>query len=824
MNIALVAILLVALSVALAGALLFFLRRPLPRVQGTVRLNGLKGPVEVIRDRWGVPHIYADSVEDLFFAQGYVHAQDRPWQMELQRRAGSGRLSEVLGEAALEFDRFFRVLSLHRAAQAEIEALDDESRCVLEAYAAGVNACLAARKGRPSLEFSLLRFRPEAWQLADSFCWAKVMAWNLGGNWESELIRARLATRLGADQAADLEPRYPADNPAIVAGPGLPKGARPPPNGWGSPALREALEQVAALFAAGPAAAKPGGPPPLVQAAGGSNQWVVTGARSATGRPLLANDTHLQLQIPALWHQIHLVGGGYNVTGVSLPGMPGVVIGHNERCAWGLTTAWQDVQDLYIEKLNPANPHQYECQGQWVDAQVFREEIHVKGRREPVVQEVVVTRHGPIISPLVGEETPLALRWVALEPGNLLRSVLRYNRARDWDEFRAALGDWSTPAHNFVYADVEGNIGFLQAGWLPLRARGYGLAPVPGWTDEYEWQGYLPLDELPQAYNPEGDWLAAANNLVVDAHYPYFLSADLENPCRASRVVALVTAKMGLTADDFAHFQRDTYSAQAERFALHLQALEPRSDLERRALAYLTHWDYRLGLDSVAASLYHVCRLRALHLFFGDHLGELADSYVGIGVTVLGSNSPYHGRSFVRLLDLLDGPEEEAGFWLRDPVEGSLRSRQALLRQALREALELLEARLGRDMARWTWRRLNKARFAHVVGSVKPLNLIFNRGPYPTAGDPDTLLRASALPRFPFEPVLGADALRFIADLSDWERCRMVIPGGQSGHAASRHYADLIPLWREGRYVPMPFQRSEVERRARRRLTLLPEE
>lgn len=824
----------IALLVIVVGGLAFFLRRPLPQTRGTVRLPGLKGPVEVIRDRWGVPHIYADSSEDLFFAQGYAHAQDRLWQIEFQRRVGSGRLSEVLGEVTLEVDRFFRIVGLNRAAEAEAESLDDETRRALEAYSAGVNAYMNSRQGRLSVEFSLLRFEPEPWRPVDSLYWAKVMAWNLSCNWASELLRARLAAKLGADRAVDLEPPYPADNPTIVPGAGLPEGVEPPPGAWSSEALRDALRLVENLFRANPAAAErsieaherpASSPPGLAGASGSSNQWVVAGSRSATGRPLLANDTHLLLQMPAGWYQIHLSGGGYNVTGVSLPGLPGVVIGHNEHCAWGMTTAFQDVQDLYVEKLNPENPHQYEYESEWVDAEVVREEIRVKGQDEPVVQEVVISRHGPIISGLVGEETPLALRWAALEPSPLVRSALRYDRAHNWEEFRAALGDWATPAHNFVYADVEGNIGFLQAGWVPVRARGYGMAPVPGWTGEYEWQGYLSLDDLPQAYNPESGWLATANNVVVDAGYPHFLSADLENPCRARRVVDLITSKTGLTADDFARFQRDTYSAQAERFATHLLTLEPRGDQERRALAYLKNWDHRIGPNSVAASIYHVCRLRALHLFFDGHLGELADSYVGLNVlTPLPGASPYHGRSIVRLLDLLDDSANDRGdFWLRDPADGNRRSWQALLRRALREALDLLEQELGRDMARWTWGRLNKAYFAHPVGAIKPLNLLFNRGPYPLGGDHDTLLRASGVPRFPFEPVMVGDALRFIADLSDWEQCRIVIPGGQSGHVASRHYADLIPLWRQGRFQPMPFQRAAVERHARQRLMLVPE-
>jgi penicillin amidase len=821
-----------------AGGLLWFLRRPLPQTQGTIHAPGLERPVEVLRDRWGVPHLYAESEADLFFAQGYVHAQERLWQMELQRRIGSGRLSEILGEMTLEVDRFFRVLGFRRAAQADFEVMDGEARQALEAYSAGVNAFIAARRGRWSVEFSLLRFQPEPWTPVDSLCWAKVMAWNLGCNWASELIRARLAAHLGAERAADLEPPYPADSPVIVSGPGLPPGAEPPPNGWRSAALRDALRLVEGLLAPAETPAAPAhGLPALDQTAGGSNQWVVAGSRSTTGQPLLANDTHMPIQLPATWFQVHLVGGGYHVVGVSLPGTPGVVVGHNEHCAWGLTTAWQDVQDLYVERLNPDNAHQdacqYEFRGEWLDAEVVREEIGVKGRAEPVVQEVVVTRHGPILSPVIGEQTPLALRWVALEPSRrgILDSVLGYNRARNWAEFRAALADWSAPPHNFVYADVEGNIGFLQAGWVPVRAQGYGLAPAPGWSGEYEWTGYLSLDELPQAYNPASGWLGTANHQVVDADYPHFLSGDWENPCRARRLADLLAQQATLSADDFARFQLDTYSAQAERFVRHLLTIEPSAEDERHALEILRTWDAHLEPDSVAASLYQVTRLRALHVTFDGHVGAtgrsplLAAEYVGLDTTTpLGGASPYHGRSIVRLLDLLDDRVEATGWSpLQDPASGEMRSQQAILHQALRQALDQLAAEYGPDLSRWTWGRLNRVHFAHPVGSVKPLHLIFNRGPYPLGGDQDTLLRAAGKPQFPFEPAAVCDALRFIADLSDWEQCRIVVPGGQSGHVASRHYADGIPLWREGRLRPMPFARDQVKRVAAAKLSLLPQ-
>jgi penicillin G amidase len=812
---------LLILLALIALGLLLFVRRPLPKTKGTVHLPGLKGEVEVIRDRWGVPHIYATSEEDLFFAKGYVHAQDRLWQMEFQRRLAAGRLSEVIGEATLEFDRIFRILGLYRAAEADLAVLEPGSRRILDAYAAGVNAYIDSHPGRWSVEFSLLRFAPEPWKPADSLAWLKVMSWNMGCNWATELIHAHLAAQLGPELAADLEPRYPDYNPTIVQGSGLPEGAEPPPNGWGSAALRQALEEVLGLFETAPAPPAAPAAAGLTQARGNSNQWVISGDRSATGHPLLSNDTHLLLGLPAAWYQVHLSGGGYEVTGVSLPGLPGVAVGHNEHCAWGITIAWQDAQDLYVERFHPDDPGLYEYQGEWLPAEVYREEIRVKGCSEPEIEEVVVTHHGPIISRLAGEELPIALRWTALEPNDTLSGIMRLSRAQNWAEFRAAVGYLYAPPLNFVYADTGGNIGFVQGGRVPLRAQGYGLVPVPGWTGTYEWQGYLPLDELPQAYNPESGWLATGNNLVVDQAYPHYLSADLENPTRCRRAVDLITSQTGLTADDFARFQLDTYSLQAERFVRHLLTIQPHDAAVDRALGYLRAWDGHLEADSVAATICQVSILRALHLVFDGHLGELAPAYVGLGLTALGENSPYQDRSIVRLLDLLDG--EGSDSWLREPGNGQMRTRLEVLHQALRETLAVLEAELGADMGLWNWGRVNRFHFSHPVGGVKPLNLLFNRGPYPASGGPDTLLRASSRPEYPFPPVGVGDALRFIADPGDWERCRIVVPGGQSGHVASRHYADLIPIWREGRFQAMPFQRDQVERYAEGRLILAPE-
>lgn len=815
-------ILFVALGTAVAAVVtgvIAFARRFLPKTEGTIQVPGLQGPVEILRDRWGTPHIYAQSEEDLFFAQGYVHAQDRMWQMELQRRLGAGRLAEVLGEAALPIDRTFRILGLHRAASAEVSALEADVQAALSAYAAGVNACMERRQGRLSLEFSLLRYQPEPWKPLDSLLWAKVMSFNLGANWGTEVIRLRLAHKVGADLAADLEPPYPANNPVTVARQGRGRKKAAPPNGWGSEALRDALRQAVDLLGVPHAEGLPGGLVPGIPLGGGaSNQWAVAGARSVTGQPLLANDTHLPVSMPGIFYQAHLAGGRYDVTGVSFPGIPGIVIGHNAHCAWGMTTGWQDAQDLYAERLNPANPRQYEVDGHWVEAEVITEAIGVKGRAEPVMEEVVVTRHGPIVSQLVGIDMPLALRWVALDPTNLIDSALAYNRASNWEEFRQALSKWETPAHNFVYADRAGNIAFLQAGRVPVRREGYGMAPVAGWTGEHEWQRFLGLDELPQALNPGQGWIAVANNLVVDESYPHFLSSDLENPSRAARVAELLAGTASLSAEDFARFQLDTTSAIARRFVHHLVGLQPTNAREAAALELLKAWDCRMEPNSVAAAIYQVTRLRAMHVVFDEALGELAEAYVGGDNSPVRDTTPYLGRSIVRMLDMLDDPGDIT--WLVDPATGVPRARAEVVHRALREALKLMKDELGEDMDTWTWGRVNQVVFSHPLGAVKPLDRLFNRGPYPMGGDHDTLLRAVTKPQFPTEPVHVIAAMRFVADLSDWDRCRMIVPGGQSGHVASSHYADLIPLWRDGQLLAMPYGREAVLRETKNRLVM----
>lgn len=778
-----------SLLVLIAALYFYFVRRPLPKIDGTVRLKGLGDEVEIIRDRWGIPHLYAQNSDDLFFAQGYVHAQDRLWQMELMRRLGNGTLAEVVGELALESDRFARIVGLRRAAQAELAAADEETRRVLEAYARGVNAFIKSHGHKLPLEFTILGLKPPPWTPVDTAAIGKVIAWGLSCNWESELLRASLIARLGEEKAAALEPAYPRGNPSIVP------SQRITTNPDVGALILEQYRQVRRFLG-------PGGL--------GSNNWVVDGRRSVSGAPLLANDPHLSLQMPSVWYENHLTGAGFQVTGVSFPGVPGVIIGHNDRLAWGVTAAFPDVQDLYVEKVNPANPLQYQFQGQWEESLTVQEEIRIRGRKKPVVEEVVITRHGPLINSFLadkaGENHPLALRWAGLEGGQLAKSILLLNQAADWGEFVEALRLWSVPSQNFVYADVEGNIGFHMPGQVPIRAKGLGLTPVPGWTGEYEWVGYVPFEELPQVYNPPQGYIATANNRVVGDDYPYFITLEWTTGYRARRIVELLTSREKLSGEDFALMQMDLHCLPAEEMAPYIAALEPDDEWSRRAVECIKDWDYRLTADSVAATIYEIFQYHLLRLAFEEELGDLMDGYLGRGRLDVFPINSYLGRAAARLQQRLD--------------QGQLPDETLLL--ALERAVAALRAELGDDVDGWRWGQLHQVTFSHPLGSVKPLNLIFNRGPFPVGGDADTICQAAYTPGFPPGPVLVGVSYRQIIDLSDWDRSVAVNASGQSGQPGSKHYGDMIDLWRKGEYHPLLFERARIEQEAEGRLILAP--
>jgi penicillin amidase len=791
------------------GAYYLLLRRPLPSTRGVRRLSGLHEEVEIITDRYGVPHIYAHNEDDLFFAQGYIHAQQRLWQMDFNRRLGSGRLSELVGEATLDLDRFCRRLGLHRAAAADAARLTEHNRRILEAYAAGVNACLAQQP--LPLECTLLRYRPEPWRPVDSLLWARMMAWNLSGNWESEVIRARLVARVGAERAARLEAGYDPRHPLIIP-PGVEYGGV-------NPGLLEQYAQIKQLSGFG--------------LLGASNNWVVDGDKTVTGAPMLCNDPHLAQGAPSIWFECHLVAGDIDVIGASFPGTPGIVIGHNQHIAWGLTNAVSDVQDLYIEKFDPQHPTRYEFQGQWEEARVIREEIRVKGKHTPVVEEVLVTRHGPILTHLPAskgqnnhgtapQELPLALRWTGFEPSRIISAVEKLNRATNWEEFLEAMRDWDMPPQNVVYADREGNIGYIMAGMIPIRAQGQALLPSPGWTGEYEWTGFIPFEELPCIYNPPQHFIATANNRVVNDEYPYYITNEWLNGYRAERIRDLLTSKERLSLADMARIQSDQYALPARDIVPHLLELTPSSALEEAALAALRAWDYVLSPESAAAALYATFLRKLEHIVFSAVIGDdeaLLYNYLGVGVTLLAILNGYASRSKPLLIRLLN--ERDDGWFADSAVPNGPRSWKAAIAAAWSATIADLQEKLGPDVSRWSYGAIHRMTYQHPLGNLKPLDRLFNRGPYPLGGDSDTIFMGAVLPNQP-EQVVIVPSYRQIVNLADLNASLSSHAPGQSGHPGSRHYADFIKPWLRTEHHPMLFERAAIEANAEGRLRLLP--
>jgi penicillin G amidase len=771
-------------------------RAALPPTEGEVRLTGLREPVEVLWDRWGVPHVYARNTYDLYFAQGYLAASERLFQIDLAFRFGSGRLAEAIGDLGLPLDRFVRTVGWNRAGERLADQWDDLSWEMSDAFGAGARAWIDRMPARP-IEYDVLQIDPlfpgprEAAVLAASA--SVFMVWTLSTNWDAELLRAEIADRLGWEALATLFPELPTE-------PGLVQAGK-----WGGATSRPSRLDL--LLQA-----------PAFPAGQGSNNWVVAGRRSKTGKPLLANDPHLVAQLPSVWFEIHLSAPGVDVRGISLPFAPGVIIGHNDRIAWGITNLGGDIQDLYLEQVDEGGTAALH-DGTWEPLTVHREEIAVRGR-EPEVLEVKETRHGPIldsylvgakdVSVVAGIRGTYALRWVGLEEGTKPSTIHRLNTAGTFDEFRAALADWAAPGGNFVFADVDGNIGYQATGWHPIRRSGDGTIPGPGWTDDYEWDGYIPFEELPWSYNPDAGLLATANNKIHDDSYPYLIGKDFLPPFRARRVVQLLTQTERHDVESFRRIQTDTVSLPAMDIVPRLLEVEPASDRQKEALALLAGWDFDLAPDSAAAALYEVwcCKIAALVL--RPRLGEeLFDHYFA-------RRQWTNSFQYQALPHLLAYPT--ADWFGTEGREG----RDEVLRRALDLAIEELSGAMGDEMEAWAWGAIHRVRFAGQLAAIPDLAEVFTAGEVAWGGDEQTVCQGM------FEPGSGYDAVvipswRQVIDLGDLDRSVGTHTVGQSGNPASPHWNDLLPLWSTGQYHPLPFTRTAVEAATESRLELSPE-
>jgi penicillin amidase len=756
------------LSLAGAGAYVY-LRQSLPQTSGAVPAAGLGAATEVLRDRHGIPHIYASSLEDAHFALGFVHAQDRLWQMEMNRRIGSGRLAEILGPAALEADRFTRTLGLRRVAAENLASYDDDTRRLLEAYAAGVNAFLAGDQVLPP-EFWLLGVTPEPWSALDSIVWTKLMAWDLGGNWRSELLRMRLSRTLSLERIQELLPPYPGD---------------PPPQ---LPDLKSLYTGLEKKPAPNPVFSNYGPDPEFL---GGSNSWVVSGARSASGKPLLANDPHLGLTAPPVWYFAHLHAPGLDAIGATLPGVPAILVGRNERIAWGLTNTGADVQDLYLERLD----------GSFAETE---EIIKVKGAPDERLK-VRRSRHGPLISDVARpalEAAPrgyaVALAWTALAADDLtMQAAIRLARARDWNELLAAGRMLHAPPQTVSYADVDGNIGFVAAGRVPLRKPANdlrGLAPAPGWDARYEWAGYIPFEELPQAYNPRGGTVVLANHKIVPPDYPHHVTYEWQPPYRARRISELLNEKK----HDLASFKKmhsDVVSLAARELLPKFLAGKP----DERLAA----WDGSMSIDRAEPLLMAAWWREFARALYADELGDA-----------------FRANWAARAV-FLDNVLSRQPHWCDDVRTPAVESCEHILAASFEKATHELEKRYGKDAA---WGEAHAARHRHRPFTRQPwLARVFDIR-VASGGDAYTVNVGAMDFNDEAEPFANrhAPSLRMVADLGAPQESVFIHSGGQSGNPLSAHYRAFAEPWARGEYVPMVSERRRLEAGGVQRLVLAP--
>jgi penicillin amidase len=900
-------------------------RASFPQTKGSITLEGLAGPVDVKRDGYGIPQIYASSDEDLFMAQGYVQAQDRFYEMDVRRHMTAGRLSEMFGESQVDNDEFLRTLGWHRVAQQEYDTkLSDSTKKYLQAYAKGVNAYLAGKDGKDiSLEYAALGFtndyKPEKWTPVDSVAWLKAMAWDLRGNMQDEIDRALMTSRLGPKQIADLYPEYPySRNKAIVqegqydeltqtfsggdgggssggssgastGGTGL-SGAAGTGTGTagtgtgtgtgvsgatgtgtagtsGAAALQSQLSGLQDVLDDLPTAVG-------VNGNGiGSNSWVIGGEHTITGKPLLANDPHLAPSLPSVWYQMGLhcrsvsAKCQYDVAGYTFAGMPGVIIGHNQDIAWGLTNSGVDVSDLYLEKITGDG---YQLDGKVVPFKTREETIKVAGgaSKKIVVRE---TDNGPLLSdrddelvkvgkkatvdtaaPDRGDGYGVALRWTALEPGRTMDSVFAMDRARNWQDFREAAALFEVPSQNLIYADTDNHIGYTLPGKIPTRAEGHdGSVPAPGWDSDYRWTGYIDQDELPYEYDPERGYIVTANQAVVDEdEYPHTLTADWGYGTRSQRITDLIQQKIDdggkISTDDMRQMQLDNSSEIAKLLVPKLLKIDTGDKDVRQAQKLLEGWDYTQDADSAAAAYFNAVWRNILKLAFGNKLPkELRVKGQCLWVDPVNTTGPADDTTKVRecgqraaaqaqpdggdrwfevVRSLMDDPKSD---WWTTPKSGTrpgADNRDDLFKRAMIDARWELTAKLGKDIDTWSWGRLHRLFLKNqTLGTEGPgfLQYALNRGPWKLSGG-EAAVNATGWNAAGGYGVVWVPSMRMVVNLGDLDKSRWINLSGASGHAYSAHYTDQTEKWAKGELLDWSFSDKAVEKSTSDTLVLKP--
>ena len=843
-------VMLVVVIAVSAGAYIdWTIHRSFPQLSGNLKVTGLTAQVDVYRDKYGVPQIFADNTADLFFAQGYVSAQDRFWEMDFRRHITAGRLSELFGASQLKTDEFLRISGWRRVAEQEYPLLSPETRTILSSYAAGVNAYLATHRGSAvSFEYFVLGlqtsgYRPEPWTPIDSLAWLKAMAWDLKGNYDEEIARAIAAAKVGRAAAEELFPAYPyARNTPILAQGAVVNGKfdpqATPPLGASQPG---AGLNVGVLQSATPALYRTQNTLHLLdsvlgpETAGvGSNSWVVSGSHTASGKPLLANDPHLGPVMPSIWYQMGLHcrvlsnACPYDVAGFTFSGLPGVVIGHNNKVAWGFTNLGPDVTDLYLEKMSGSG---YVVDGKVVPFTTHTETIKVSGA-SPVTITVRETKDGPLISDAgvdviteVGKSAPVApgaptrgdgygvaLKWTALSPSRTADAIALLDKAQNWNDFRTAASFFAVPSQNLIYADVAGNIGYQSPGLIPIRQGYDGRFPVAGWDSRNKWSGYIPFDALPNVENPPAGYIVTANNAVTGPTYPYLLTTDWTYGTRSQRIKTLLAADFAVgakvTGDMMRAIELDSWNANAAVLSPALLQVST-SGVTSQAQALLHGWNYQQPANSAPAAFFNATYSHLLQLLFG-------------GIYSGDQRPDGHDRWFEVIRNLLGNRNDF--WWHRAEQQLHLADSNAVLAKAMTDATSELSARLGSDPTKWQWGSLHTLTVANAsfgTSGIGPIEWLFNAKPIqlPSGSDSIDATGWSAENGYQVDEV---PSMRMVVDLADLDHSTWINLTGASGHTFNSHYKDQLPLWAAGTSLPFPFTLTAVQASSTEHLVLQP--
>ncbi|GAB6987739.1 penicillin acylase family protein [Nocardioides pyridinolyticus] len=824
---------LVLLLVVGLAAVVHLVRQPFPQTTGTIDVPGLDGTVEVVRDEHGIPQVYADTLDDLMRAQGFVHAQERFFEMDVRRHATAGRLAEMFGEDAVESDRYVRTMGWRQVAEREVALVTPETRAALTAYAAGVNAYLDEHSpGEIAVEYTVLNagglgYEPEPWTAVDSVAWLKAMAWDLRGNMTDEIDRVLALEGHTAAEVAELYPAYDYQAHAPIVGQGAVvdgafeqdatgPGTRNPTRPAYTADMRAALTRLRAGVADMPEL--------LGHGDGlGSNSWVVDGEHSETGAPLLANDPHLGVSMPGIWMQMGLhcrtvtEDCPLEVSGFTFSGVPGVIIGHNADIAWGFTNLGPDVSDLYLERVEG---DRWRYDGRWKPLRTRTETIEVADGPD-VELTVRATDHGPLLSDVADDIAEVgkvrddayavALRWTALEPSRTADAVLEMNRASTWDEFRNAAASFAVPAQNLVYADRDGHIGYQAPGRIPIRKSGNdGRLPARGWLPEDDWTGdHVPFAGLPSVLDPDEGYVVTANQAVTGPDYPYFLTDDWDRGYRSERIRDLIERRGTLSVDDMLAIQLDDQHPLATVLTPYLLDLDVGHGYYAGGQRRLRDWDGRQDADSVGAAYFNAVWRNLLSLTFHDDLPEEIWPDGG-------------DRWYAVVSNLLREPDSP--WWDDKLTEDVTETRDDILEQALRDARDELTRRQALDPDAWTWGHLHRLELRSPTlgeSGIGPVEWLVNRGGWEVGGGASTV-NATGWDAAEGYGVDSAPSMRMVVSLADWDDSRWISLTGVSGHPFNRHYTDQTDLWADGETLPWPFTQDAVEEAGHDVLTLRP--